>query len=673
MTSAFSNLSLRLKLFLIVVVFSATTIPLFVLSYSTISDERTTISSVLFVEFGRQQSLSDLTLAVSTTSGGLYQAAAMGNAGVSETRLKELMAECTRHLAAIDAAVERLKSGAALSGEAAELFKSIQGTVVAYRKAVQDVLEMLDADPATALAMLAGVEKIYGKLQKLVDEINAGQDREVAAVQGETVVNADRAISILLTAGLIAFAVSLLVTWLLARHINHGVTDATAAMGRLAGGDLATEIPGLGRGDEVGAMARALQVFKDNGIEADRLRRLQELERKRAEESKAAALRNMAEKVEQETRIAIDSVGIETRRLASTSSEMATLARAVAANSRGVTAAAAEAQANTQAVAAASGQLASSIREIGRKVADSSRITGSAVAAAREAQQTIGKLAEAVGRIGEFANLINGIAGQTNLLALNATIEAARAGEAGKGFAVVASEVKNLANQTAKATGEISAQIADIQDSTRNTVAAVEGITGAIRDVENISSAIVVAIEEQGVATAEIVRNVGRTNEAASEVSSGIARVSEDAGAVTGRAGEVSEIAQTVAVSIDELRTTLVRLVRTTTTDVDRRRKPRYRIDRPVVVEADVGRLEARIINCSGGGAMLEGKFPHLAPGHRLNLTVDGLCQRLPAVILRVEAASCHVKFDLGEAEQAAFCRRFSEAVQGLRPLAQAA
>ena len=116
MTSVFSNLSLRLKLFLIVVVFSATTIPLFALSYSTISDERTTISSVLFVEFGRQQALSDLTLAVSTTSGGLYQAAAMGNAGVSEARLKELMAECTRHLAAIDAAVERLKSGAALSG-----------------------------------------------------------------------------------------------------------------------------------------------------------------------------------------------------------------------------------------------------------------------------------------------------------------------------------------------------------------------------------------------------------------------------------------------------------------------------------------------------------------------------------------------------------------------------
>ena len=673
MTHVFSNISLRLKLFLIVVVFSVTTIPLFILSYSTIRGERTTISSVLFVEFGRQHALSDLTLAVSRSNGSLYQAVALGNAGVSDAKLKELVAECIRHLATIDTALERLKSGEGLTGASAKLFEGIRGAVAAYHKAVAEVLEMLDADPATALALLANVEKIYGGLRRQVEEINAIQDREVAGVQAETVVTADRAISILLTAGIVAFMVSLLVTWLLARHINHGITGATATMVRLAGGDLEIEIPGLGRGDEVGAMARALEVFKESAVEAERLRRSQEQERKRAEASKAAALRDMAEKVETETKAAIDSVGIETRRLAETSSEMAASAKAVAANSRGVTAAAAEAQANTQAVAAASGQLASSISEIGRKVADSSRITGAAVAAANEAGGTIRKLAEAVERIGEFTSLINGIAGQTNLLALNATIEAARAGDAGKGFAVVASEVKNLANQTAKATGEISAQIAEIQDSTRSTVAAVEGITGAIRDVEGISSAIAAAIEQQGAATTEIARSVTRTNEAAAEVSAGIARVSEDAATATGSAGEVSEIAQIVAASIDELRTTLVRLVRTTTTEVDRRRKPRYRLDRPVVVEAEVGRLEARIGNCSGGGAMLEGKFAHLAPGHRLTLSVDGLCQRMPAVILRASATCCHVKFDLGEAEQAAFCRRFTDMVQGLRPLAHAA
>ena len=673
MTSAFSNLSLRLKLFLIVVVFSATTIPLFVLSYSTISDERTTISSVLFVEFGRQQSLSDLTLAVSTTSGGLYQAAAMGNAGVSETRLKELMAECTRHLAAIDAAVERLKSGAALSGEAAELFKSIQGTVVAYRKAVQDVLEMLDADPATALAMLANVEKIFGGLHKQVEEIGAIQDREVASVQAETVSSADQAISILLATGIVAFSVSLLVTWLLARHINHGITGATATMVRLAGGDHEVEIPGLGRGDEVGEMAQALEVFKESAIESERLRRSQEQERKMAETSKAAALRNMAERVEQETAAAIDSVGVETRRLAATSSDLAESTRAVASNSRGVTTAAADAQTNTEAVASASGELAASISEIGRKVADSSRLTGTAVSAAHQAQTTIRKLADSVARIGEFATLINGIAGQTNLLALNATIEAARAGEAGKGFAVVASEVKNLASQTAKATEEISAQIADIRTSTHNTIAAVEDITGAIRDVENISAAIAAAIEQQGAATSEIARSVTRTNEAATEVSAGIARVSEEAATATGSAGEVSKIAQSVAASIDGLRTTLVRLVRTTTTEVDRRRKARYRLDQPVMIESDSGRLEAQIGNCSGGGAMLEGAVSHFGPGNRLTLTVNGLCQRMPAVVLRVSNAGCHVKFDLTEAEQAAFCTRFADAVSGLPQLAHAA
>ena len=673
MLRLFVNLSLRFKLFLIVVVFAATTVPLFVVSYATINEQRTTISSVLFVEFGRQQGLGALTLAVAKSNGALYQAAALSNAGVSDAKLKELIAACHGQLAAIDGTVGRLRDGYTFTGEAKQRFEAIQSGVVRYRKAVTDVLDMLDGDPATALAMLAEVGKIHALLQTEVDAINAAQDRTVATVRSETTASAERAVSILLIAGIVAYLVSFLVTLLLARHINHGITGATSVMAVLAGGRHDVEVPYLDRGDEVGAMAQALQVFKDKGIEADRLRSAREVERERAEQAKGAALRNMAETVERETRTAIEGVAAQTQRMAHTAGDMATSAQAVSASSQDVAAAATDAQSNTQNVASASTELSASINEIGRQIANSSRITAGAVSAAHGAQETIRHLADAVGRIGDVANLINGIAGQTNLLALNATIEAARAGEAGKGFAVVAGEVKNLASQTAKATGEITAQIEDIQTSTQSAVSAVEAIARTITEIEGISAAVAAAIEEQGAATSEIARNVSRTSEAAHQVSSGIARVSHEAAATHDRAGQVSGIAKEVATAVDALSTTLVRLVRTATTEVDRRRKSRYRLDRAVVLETDSGRIEARIGNCSEGGAMLAGAFGRLAAGARVFLSIEGLGQRLSAAVLGVEHGHCHIKFEPENEAHTRFVQQFAAAVQNLRPMAESA
>ena len=653
-------------------VFALTTVPLFAISYSTINDLRHAISTVLFGEFGRQTLLGDLTLSVVKSNGALYQAVALGNAGASDARVHQVVAECKAQFTVLEGVLAQLRERYAFVGAAKERFEAVQATIAAFRKVVDDVLDMLEGDAATALAMLPKTAEAYARLQKQVDEINTAQVEIFQSVREQTTTAADQAVSILLAVGFGAYLVSLLVTLVLGRHIHRGIAGTTEVMGRLAGGDLKVEVPYLDRSDEVGDMARALAVFKERSQEAERLRRTREEERGRAEQAKTAALRQMAEKVEQETRCAIDSVGIQTRRMADTAVQMAQSAQAVSSSSHAVVAAASAAQANTQSVASASTELAASISEIGHQIATSTCITNKAAVAAGDAEGTISHLAASVARIGEFANLINQIAGQTNLLALNATIEAARAGNAGKGFAVVAGEVKNLAAQAARAASDITSKIAEIQESTDDAVAAVESIAGAIREVVTISTAIAAAVEQQGAATSDIARNVSLTSTAAHQVSDGITRVSDEAASNTERAGQVSGIAAEVAVAIGDLRTTLVRLVRTATSEVERRRKPRYALDCAATVIAPGGSLPARVINCSEGGAKLNGRFFGVTAGQHVRLAVSGVAGEPSAVVLSVDRTLCHVKFDPEDAVYARFVEAFREMVRSLRPIDEA-
>jgi methyl-accepting chemotaxis protein len=663
MNRVFAGLPLSVKLFLIVVVFSVTTIPLFVVAYSTIGQQRQAISTVLFAEFARQEALDRLELATTRSNEAVYQAAAFSNAGVSDARMKELMDACRTRLGEVDHALAPIKGDPGLDGKSA----AIAATVASYAKAAADVLEMLDADPATALAMLPKVAGLYDVLQGQVKALTAAEEAAVKAVQAETTDSADNALALLRLVGIGAYAVSFIAVMLMSRHIARGIAGVTGAMARLASNDLDVEVPYHGRGDEVGAMAQALQVFKDNAIEASRMRQNQELERKQAERSKTAALRAMAEKVEQETRSAVDSVSAETGRLAQTAREMTESAQAVSVSVGHTATAAAAARSNTDTVALASTQLAASISQIGVQVSTSSRITASAVSAANTAQTTIGELVAAVGQIGVVVKLIKGIAGQTNLLALNATIEAARAGEAGRGFAVVAGEVKHLANQTASATEDIAAQIAGIEASTAQAAAAMEGIIGAIHDVDGISQTIALAVKEQGAATAEIARDVTSTGDAARQVSEETAQAQRGADGVTERAGQVASIAGDVDTAIDVLRTTLVRLVRTATTDVDRRVKERFRLDRAARVQTDFGPVAAKVGNCSDGGVMLLGDFSRLARGQRVLVSIDGLTDSLPAHVLNFRNSACHLAFEVNAPGLDRYAHNLMTAVQADR------
>ncbi len=331
----------------------------------------------------------------------------------------------------------------------------------------------------------------------------------------------------------------------------------TEVMSNLAQGDTAVEIPAADRGDEIGEMAKAVQVFKDNAIEAARLAAVQGQERQ-AKEKRVQRIAEVTRAFDSNISGVLQTVAAAGTQLQQTAGSMSQTAERTNTLAAAVAAASEEAATNVQTVAASAEELSASISEIANQVAKSTAIASQAVDGVKKANANVAGLAEAAQKIGEVVNLITDIASQTNLLALNATIEAARAGEAGKGFAVVASEVKSLANQTAKATEQIAAQIAGVQSATGDAVSAIQAIGATISEISTISTAIAAAVEEQGAATKEIARSMQQASSGTTEVSSNISGVTKAAGEtgqassqVLQAAGELSQQAEKLRLEVD--------------------------------------------------------------------------------------------------------------------------
>jgi methyl-accepting chemotaxis protein len=439
-----------------------------------------------------------------------------------------------------------------LPSDLAAMLASVKASVIKYGEAFDK----------TAPNLVLGDELYYKSVTPLITGTIEKLDNVKASIgqylQKTTADTEDRITSTVTIQEIVAGAVvllGLLIAFLVARGIVKPLSGLTSGMKELAGGNFGVVLPGLDRKDEVGDMAQAVETFKVKAEEKARDEAEAKIKQDQiAAQQRKADMHKLADTFESAVGEIVETVSSASTQLEASASTLTATATRAQELTTMVAAASEETSTNVQSVASATEELSSSVNEIGRQVQESARMANEAVDQARRTNDRVGELSKAAARIGDVVELINTIAGQTNLLALNATIEAARAGEAGRGFAVVASEVKALAEQTAKATGEIGQQINGIQAATQESVGAIKEITGTIERLSEISATIASAVEEQGAATQEISRNVQQAAQGTQHVKSSVTDVQRGASETGSASSQVLSAAQLLSGDSNRLR-----------------------------------------------------------------------------------------------------------------------
>jgi methyl-accepting chemotaxis protein len=447
--------------------------------------------------------------------------------------------------------------------KARALMPEVKTAYAAYQKEMANTLRLVDGvkdfemAEATqklrdaAMASRGAAETLQGKVRAVADELNDHLE-QLAKDSASEYESASR---LMIAFSVIGVVVGLLFGFLIGQYgVSKPIRMIVSLLQSLAEGRFDMDISGTERKDEIGDVAKTALVFKENGIAKIRMEAEQKETEQRAVVQRKQDMIKLADQFESAVGEIIETVSSASTELEASAGTLTSTAERSQELATTVAAASEEASTNVQSVASATEELSSSVNEISRQVQESARMAGEAVDQARKTNDRVSELSKAAARIGDVVELINTIAGQTNLLALNATIEAARAGEAGRGFAVVASEVKALAEQTAKATGEIGQQITGIQAATQDSVSAIKEISGTIERLSEISSTIAAAVEEQGAATQEISRNVQQAAQGTQQVSSNITDVQRGAGETGSASSQVLAAAQSLSSDSNRLK-----------------------------------------------------------------------------------------------------------------------